>query len=371
MREITGQLTPELSQHYGAQPPAKAKAFCIATYKDLVHHIARLSCLNKDHVLLYRGQNRDYLNKANASTFYPSIYRGDRISKNELQLRIDALNGAAASLTKLLIEKRIEGATEVRRRRYVQWSILQHYEVCATPLIDFTQSLRVACSFALDGASEDPYVYVFGLPYLTNRISVNSEHDLVNIRLLSICPPDALRPYFQEGYLAGTDESLSEFESKSDLDFRRRLVAKFVISKRNGFWGKGFAPIPRDALYPSDDKIWELCKEIGASPSSTTSEDIGNFLKEWSRLETFLLSRVRSDNKPVFNIVDAINAIRDTELLDSDLIDKINSLRELRNKVVHDPLRLGNKNLKASAGSVRALLAAIDRKLSSARAQAP
>ena len=114
----------------------------------------------------------------------------------------------------------------MRRRKYVQWSILQHYEVCATPLLDLTHSLLVACSFAfLSGASE-PLVLVFGLPFFTNRISINSEHDLVNVRLLSICPPEALRPYFQEGYLAGTDGVLAEFDSKTELDFANRLVAK-------------------------------------------------------------------------------------------------------------------------------------------------
>jgi len=60
--------------------------------------------------------------------------------------------------------------------------------------------LRVACSFAtMDNENEFAYIFVFGLPYFTNRITINSEHDIINIRLLSICPPTALRPYFQEG----------------------------------------------------------------------------------------------------------------------------------------------------------------------------
>lgn len=70
-----------------------------------------------------------------------------------------------------------------------------------------------------DNNEEFGYVYVFGFPYITNRISRNSEHDLINVRLLSICPPTALRPYFQEGYLAGTDEVTTNFDSKSELDF--------------------------------------------------------------------------------------------------------------------------------------------------------
>lgn len=363
MREITGQLTDELAQHYGPSTPSKADAFKISSFKDLVHHVARLSCLNKDHVLLYRGQNNDYLNKTNASTFYPTIYRGERVSKDELELRINALNGAAASLTESLVEQKIEGAAEVRRRKYVQWSILQHYEVCPTPLIDFTQSLRVACSFALDGATSEPYVYVFGLPYLTNRVSVNSEHDLVNIRLLSICPPDALRPYFQEGYLAGTDEALNEFESKSELDFNRRLIAKFRISTGRAFWGKGFDPIPRNALYPNRDKIEKICKEISTATFSTTSTDIGAFLKAWSHLESLLLSQARAGQRRVLNTVDAIKVIRSKELIDADSIRKINEFRMLRNRVVHNPMNLEKDNLKTAAKEIHALLHGIEVKL--------
>ncbi len=363
MREITGQLTAELIQHYGANLPAKAEAFEISSFKDLVHHVARLSCLNKDHFLLYRGQNNDYLNKTNASTFYPTIYRGERVSKDELELRINALDAAAASLTELLAQNKVEGAAEVRRRRYVQWSILQHYEVCPTPLIDFTQSLRVACSFALDNATADPYVYVFALPYLTNRVSLNSEHDLVNIRLLSICPPDALRPYFQEGYLAGTDEALNEFESKSDLDFNRRLIAKFKISNSKAFWGKGFDPIPRNALYPSRDKIEKICKEITAPIASTTSADIGSFLKAWSHLESLLLSQARSGQKRVMNTVDAISVIRSRELIDGDSISKINAFRILRNKVVHNPTAPGEENLRAATRALQMLVQEIERKV--------
>ena len=53
----------------------------------------------------------------------------------------------------------------------------------------------------MDSKFNSAFVYVFGLPYYHNRISIDSEHDLVNIRLLSIMPPEALRAYFQEGFL--------------------------------------------------------------------------------------------------------------------------------------------------------------------------
>src|ERR1019366_4683269 len=143
------------------------------------------------------------------------------------------------------------------------WSILQHYEVAETPLLDVTHSLRVACSFAqLASSDQTCYVYALGFPYPTNRISINSEEDLVNIRLLSICPPDALRPYFQEGYMAGTADVTTNFDNKTELEFRNRLIAKFAIPRAGRFWNAGFEATPRTALYPPKDRVEILCRDV-------------------------------------------------------------------------------------------------------------
>ncbi len=226
MREITGILTDELKKHMRGHSVSKVDAFIVDSYQQLMEHIAKPAFFNKDHLLFFRGQDHDYRNKERSSTIYPSIYRGDRVSRTELDIRFGVLKSASRYLCEVLESKDIKGWKDVRRRRYIQWSILQHYEICPTPPLDFTQSLRVACSFAfLSNEKGDPYVFVFGLPYSTNRISLNSEHDIVNIRLLSICPPDALRPYYQEGYLVGTDEITIEYDSKDELDFNNRLVA--------------------------------------------------------------------------------------------------------------------------------------------------
>lgn len=239
MRAIRGEQTPALQELLGDQPVAKADAIQVPTYRRLIEHVAQLSYANKDHLLFFRGQGRDFKNKAGASSFYPSIYRGERLPREELAVRFDVLTGASRRLVDAFERNGIAGTQEVRRRKYIQWSILQHYEVCPTPLLDFTHSVRVACSFAtLDPDGDDAYVYAFGLPYITNRISVNSEQDLVNVRLLSICPPDALRPYFQEGYLAGTDEVTTDYESKDELDFTRRLIAKFQIPPQRRLLGR-------------------------------------------------------------------------------------------------------------------------------------
>jgi len=230
MRRIQPELTDELLKHFGDPTKIGSTApFQVETFRDLVEHTAKLSFKNKDHLIFYRGQTTDYKNKAGSSTFYPSIYRGDYLPMRELTNRFDILEGASKALVDLFEKEEIEGYKELKRRKAVQWSVLQHYEVCHTPYLDFTHSLRVACSFAtMDNTEDFAYIFAFGLPYLTNRISINSEHDLINIRLLSICPPTAFRPYFQEGYLAGTDDITTNYDTKNELDFNNRLLAKFV-----------------------------------------------------------------------------------------------------------------------------------------------
>lgn len=266
MRRITPTLTAELFNHFGNPKHihvGKSDAYKVATFRELVQHVAGLSFKNKDHLLFYRGQVSDYKNRVGISSFYPTIYRGDRLLQKELGERFNILKEIGKILASLCEKQKIEGYREVKKRRNIQWSILQHYEVCPTPFLDFTHSLRVACSFALmNNKTDKGYIYIFALPYITNRISINSEHDLINIRLLSICPPTAYRPYFQEAYLVSTDGITNEYDRKSDLDFNNRLVAKFEIPNDACFWGDGFHGIPENLLYPENDPVLDLCKEI-------------------------------------------------------------------------------------------------------------
>jgi len=348
MRRIQPELTDELAAHY--LDPAKvgmAAPFRIGTFRQLVEQTARLSFKNKDHLLFFRGQMLDYKNKVNSSTFYPTIYRGDYLTARELVHRFNVLEGAGKSLVSVFENEKVEGYRELKRRKAVQWSILQHYEVCATPYLDFTQSLRVACSFAMLGnPNSTAYVYVFGLPYLTNRISVNSEHDLINIRLLSISPPTALRPYFQEGYLAGTDDITTSYEGKPELDFNNRLIAKFVIPNKESFWESGFNMIPRASLYPENDPIFDLCEPIRESVSRELVDgERGEFLKEWSALEVSL------KDLPGLNLNKRIVAtnpgrlMRNQRVMENELETQVNRLRNFRNALVHTPERVTTRQL--------------------------
>ena len=263
MRNITATLSPMLAKHVGNDMIRRVAPYPIDTYPELVQEVADLAYLNKDFLLFYRGQDRDYLNKAGTSTYYPTIYRKEVLTAQEARLRFDMLELAEHQLADAFDSGELEGRQDVCRKSYIAWSILQHYGVCDTPLLDLTQSLGAAATFAqYNNEEERGVIAVFGLPYTTNRITYNSEHDLVIVHLLSVCPPMALRPNFQEGYLAGTMDITRDYADKSELDFNNRLIAKFSIPNDRSFWGKDFNPIPEQLLFPPNDNMAEIGDRI-------------------------------------------------------------------------------------------------------------
>ncbi len=302
-----------------------------------MEHVARLAYLNRDVLLFFRGQAIDHLNRAKRSTLYPSIYRGDHLLEADLQNRFRRLALASRRLRETFSRQKIEGHTDLSRRPLIQWSILQHYEVCPTPLLDLTQSLRVACSFSQAATAASPVlVYVLGLPYVMNRISTNSEQELVVVRLLSICPPSALRPYFQEGYLASTEDMTSEFRNKAELDFNRRLIAKFAIPNSAAFWGAGLSRMPNDQLFPTEDSMETLCDSIDFfADEALPPQTIGEFIAAWTAVEQLLYSRTRDLKERARTPVDALRILRRAKAITPELAKEIDSLRQLRNAIVH------------------------------------
>jgi hypothetical protein len=357
MRGIEPQVTEEISRLLGTRTVDSVDAFPVRTFRELVQHTARLSYLNKDYLLFFRGQASDYRNKAGSSTFYPSIYRGDPLTRSELAHRFELLDSCARELRRVFADEAVLGHTEVARKKYIQWGILQHYEVCSTPMLDLTHSLRVACSFAhIASNGVQAYVMVFALPYLTNRISTNSEHDIVTVRLLSICPPDALRPYFQEGYLSATEDITSEYDSKTELDFKNRLVAKFLIAAEGSFWGSDFTMIPRAALYPPNDRIQAFCDEIKLrAPELLLPGRLGEFLKEWSDLESALVQRAEAWKPRAYSSSGAISALAASGDISEQIAYELHGLRKFRNAVVHEPRLIEPSELEKRLSQLRHL----------------
>lgn len=366
MRSIRPRLTPIfLDNNINDKFLVESDGVYISSYFELRKQMAQLACANSDFVLYFRGQKIDYtdnLYRKGGSSFFPSIYRG-QITDEDLRERWSKLEFACKLFTEKISSYRDSLPPKsnerkeldiVLKKRLLQWSILQHYEVTDTPLLDVTQSLRVACSFAfLDSQEEFAYIYAFGFPYNTGRISINSEHYLTNIRLISIAPSGSLRPHYQEGFLVGEDE-ISEREKKNiTLDFRRRLIGKFKIPHTESFWESTAntesleenlieRALSKKELYPDlnnhDDVIAIICHQVkeDMSNNNVTYEYINQnpfegFMYIWKQIESGLRDIYGLMNeRSKFSALKAIRFIQKDELR-----DKLNQLRMWRNNLVH------------------------------------
>jgi hypothetical protein len=200
---------------------------------------------------------------------YPSLYRkpGATLDQDELIHRLAVLDDSRKLLIENFLEAKYEGYLKLRKFSEICWAILQHYEVCHTPLLDLTQSLRAAASFVVGDLSTVGYVYVLGFPHPHGSISYFVEDELLLIKLSGICPPEASRPYFQEGYLVGTFPyefgtfPYESYRKHPRFDVASRIIAKFEVGGSQ-FWNDDFSPIPHGALFPVNDNMNELCEEI-------------------------------------------------------------------------------------------------------------
>jgi len=263
-RPIWSHDSIETSETYQVNEVRKSESLYVKSFPELVEIIAKISYRNKYLNLFYRGQSDDYLNIQKETTIMPSMYRGLPKGKEAEEViagKFIKLKQADEYLRNKIGKKDVDLDSTFLKFPEVRWAIFQHYEVCQTPLLDITTSLRAACSFALHNNKEAGYVYVLGLPHINGSISYYVDESLVNIKLLSICPPHALRPHYQEGYLAGSFPIEYTARFYGFMDFGRRLVAKFRINKK-GFWKRYFHEIPQKALYPEGDTFQEVCENI-------------------------------------------------------------------------------------------------------------
>lgn len=326
----------------------------VSSFVALQEKIAKLAYANPSVMLFYRGQNVDYKKGIGAnqqSTLLPSLYRND-CSAKELKIRWQKLFNAEKALSTALSLKG-KDYWLARRKRLLLWSILQHYEVTETPLIDVTQSLYVACSFALmNNTNEYAYIYIIGLPYVTNRISVNSEEYITNIRLISIAPPKAKRPYFQEGYLVGEDEIMeSDRINKEELDLARRVVYKFRISVNS--FNEEKISINQEKLLPSyvEDEVGSLCESVKSNilkqtyapnESEAKVSTLNEFMEIWQQIEHLLIDNFNArDKSGKYSILAAIRNIKDDYLV-AQLMD----YRVYRNRIVHGGLNVEELDYK-------------------------
>jgi hypothetical protein len=192
----------------------------VTNFFDLATKVAELQFRNWGHVLLFRGQTRDYRDDRRQSKLRPRIFRGDHPpGQQTFTERFGRLARAGQKLVECYVRNpalndRV-GNNRLRRQRILRWSILQHYEICDTPLLDVTQSIRIAASFASHRANDEAFVFVLGVPNLSGAITVSVEAGIQIIRLASVCPPCAVRPHLQEGYLLGEYPEIDAYEQKA------------------------------------------------------------------------------------------------------------------------------------------------------------
>jgi hypothetical protein len=245
----------------------------VRNFRDLAARVAELQFRNRDFVLLYRGQNTDHKNRAGNTTIRPSILRhtaeAEKASSVQIARRFGELAECEATLIGHIgnfISDR-ETRTRLRRERILRWSILQHYEICPTPLLDVTHSLRVAASFASDESGDEAFVFALGLPNLSGAVTASVEAGLQIVRLASVCPAVAMRPHIQEGYLLGEYPEVSSADQKGlyesyELDFGRRLLAKFRFNPKSFWSDREFPLIERPARYPEEDPLAQSLRPL-------------------------------------------------------------------------------------------------------------
>jgi hypothetical protein len=250
----------------------------VESFMELATKVADLQFRNRDLVLMFRGQTCDYGNMKGNTSLKASLFRPERGSNRPpgaglLMERFDKLQQAETHLERLYLAANLPGKDRIQRYRILRWAILQHYEICSAPLLDVTHSLRVACSFATMNvnprARKDCFLFVLGVPNLAGAITASAEAGLQIIRLSSVCPPSALRPHFQEGYLLGEYPELVNYDQKKllehhEIDFGLRLIAKFRFKPGKLWVDRNFQPVPKTALYPthSEDPLRFIADQV-------------------------------------------------------------------------------------------------------------
>jgi hypothetical protein len=258
----------------GCSAVRNSNARTVVSFLDLAKKVAELQFMNRDLVLMFRGQSADHKNKAGNTSLKPTIFRAKGVGKvpteKTLATRYRQLGDAEVALVNRYRSGNSPGSQRLRRQQILRWSLLQHYEVCPTPLLDVTHSLRIAASFASFDESDDAHVMVVGVPQLSGAVTASADAGLQIIRLSSVCPPSAVRPHIQEGYLLGEYPEMARVDQKQnykhyEIDFGRRLVAKFRFLPRE-FWkaSKDFPAVGKTALYPTLDPLLGITDAIKA-----------------------------------------------------------------------------------------------------------
>jgi FRG domain len=259
----------------------------ISSFEDLFNLVAFLNVMNKRQILVFRGQASD---RAPVPTLLRDAWHPPwtsatvdlRKHRKRVWKRLDEVASRVACVLKGKLPRHRPFDAFVRepRLRVAPWSVIQHYELWPTPMLDLTASLRVAASFALglDRPAEAPsvarqgFLYVFALEtkplsdvmsLATAAIGLNRSE---TIRLSAVCPPATRRPHLQEGLLFGNPEFSGGNLADERSPLCDRLVAKFQLiddaSIKGGFWSSDFPAHTPTSLLPEEEMQRALIAEV-------------------------------------------------------------------------------------------------------------
>lgn len=263
-------LSMDASTRHTSSEVRHSEAKPLRNYSELVEELAKVAYYNVGFSFFYRGQSDDFstlhpkTRSRKATSIYPTIFRnkGGKLSSTVLAERYSKLDLATSALIREFKKEGFDSFKRMKKFPELAWSVLQHYEVCRTPLTDVTHSARVASSFALpeNQRSSSGYFYVLALPNSNEGFGYSVDNELVTLRLLNVCPPEAKRPFFQEGYLVGSFPYHVR-RKRPEYDVAVRLVAKYKLLGGN-FWCGDFPSIPPNSLSPRIDKVKSICEKI-------------------------------------------------------------------------------------------------------------
>lgn len=148
--------------------------------------------------------------------------------------------------------------------------------------------------------------------------------------------------------MAGTPDVTTSFDTKTELDFRNRLIAKFAIPRASRFWNAGFKSIPKTALFPPKDRVEELCKEVikRVQTQQASSGRVGQFLVEWAKLEESLIARARHLTERNVSVRDGIRTLVNRGIISEELAAELDRVRRVRNVAAHSPRSLDDPEVE-------------------------
>lgn len=272
----------------------RAAPFPVNTFEELVRIVSFLHVMNKHDLLLFRGQRRPYplLPTLLRKAWMPPRESG--IGEVPLAPHRDyywnKLADVSAKVVHVLLDERPRlprwrPFSLFRTEPLAAWAVVQHYELWPTPLLDLTSSLRVAASFALglrvdpdgkpdaaanaSGSKVERHGYLYALRFdrvVSDLMTLRTDNtgDLQAIRLNAVCPPDAKRPHYQEGFLLARTSSYDKARQLHPTESASsRLVAKFELVDDGQFWTPDFPPHSTASLIPaeSDDELRRTFRE--------------------------------------------------------------------------------------------------------------